>query len=1270
VSSTNNGKLFVVEGPSAGSDFELTQANTSLGREQGVDIVLVATSVSRRHAQVTRDNNQYYIEDLGSSNGTLVNGQRISSRQLLKNGDQIGLGQSVVLRFDAPPPDDATAIYDPGMAEAYPPTAVSDSPATTLEPPMAAAPPRPAPQPQAAPTFQPQLIITIGNGVPQTYDLNKPQLTVGRSPSSDIVLNSNIISRLHATLREIPGGYSLDINPQAGNAIFIHGRPLTQAYTLADGDELVIGQTDPTTRVTLRYRGLPAEDFATQVGGPSQDDSSTQIAAPVAPPVRPIPAPAGGDYAGVGTQIMSPGDFQMGASSGPPRFMVAIAGNPSQTYTLTKDRYSIGRSPENDIVIDSKIVSRTHARLERLSDGTYQMVPSPDAGNPVHLEGRPLSFSRRLKHNDKLRIGGQDPGLMVTMTFLAPSEAAAVSGPDEVVDFAEKTIITIGRDETNDVVVDSPVVSRYHAQVERVGQRYRVRDLRSANGTFVNDVQVEGEVWLKPDDSVRIGTYRFVMGQNQLAQFEESAGFGVEAVGLNKWVRKDLNILKNISLEFNPREFIVVVGQSGGGKSTLVDAIAGYRPATHGTVEVNGINVYKNFDAIRNEIGYVPQKDIIHMELTVFQALDYAAQLRMPPDTTKKERHKRIDEVLADLDLTHRKDVQISGLSGGQQKRVSIGVELLTKPGLFFLDEPTSGLDPGTETSFMHLMRRLADQGRTIILITHATKNVMLADKVAFLARGGYLTWFGPPDEALAFFDQYRSERDRRAKNIEFDEIYAILDDQSKGTPEEWGDRFQKTEAFQKYITQPLAQKGQALTADRQARPVQAKKSKRRQVSSLRQFLILSSRNVKILTRDRFSLALMLAAAPMVSLLDVILSLVLGRNPFDYSEGFMANVLITLFLLTVYGVMVGGLAQMREIVKEQDVYRRERLVNLKILPYIISKIWVAAILAAYQAAVYTFVHYFVFDMPGSWVEFGIIYVSLFLATMAGMMLGLFASALAPNANSAPLIVILLMLPQIVLGGALVPLPETISAPTSTRWAFQAFMAATGSGSDVAADACWQVEGDERARLLGSSIEAKQDFGCTCMGLGVLDPASCNFPGLGRFELEDVPPPPVEPVLIQPTPLRPEPTTPVLPPEPQRPADETDTVAIAEYLDALEAYQAQVGEIQDVFQADLAAYRAEAAVFQSETIAFQTAQADFLEAQARWEAENQAAIAKAVVPAEQVISQTERDFGWLYVDKNNESEYWGTIGTTWIAQSSIIGLLFVLILILQKRKDVI
>ncbi|MBL8103878.1 MAG: ABC transporter permease, partial [Anaerolineales bacterium] len=212
-----------------------------------------------------------------------------------------------------------------------------------------------------------------------------------------------------------------------------------------------------------------------------------------------------------------------------------------------------------------------------------------------------------------------------------------------------------------------------------------------------------------------------------------------------------------------------------------------------------------------------------------------------------------------------------------------------------------------------------------------------------------------------------------------------------------------------------------------------------RRVSAIRQFLILSARNIKILTRDRFALGLMLATAPLVSLLDVILSFVMGRNPFDFFEGDMTQVIITLFLLTIYGVMVGGISQMREIVKEQDVYKRERLVNLQIFPYVLSKIWVAALLAFYQAAAYTIVHYLAFKMPGGPLEFVQIYITMTLATLAGMMLGLFASALAPNASSAPLLVIMLMLPQIVLGGALIPVPGFVSAPTSTRWALEAMM---------------------------------------------------------------------------------------------------------------------------------------------------------------------------------------------------------------------------------------
>ena len=300
--------------------------------------------------------------------------------------------------------------------------------------------------------------------------------------------------------------------------------------------------------------------------------------------------------------------------SGPAQLEVTIAGGKPQLYALANTRYSVGRAAENDIVIPSQIVSRHHFQLVQTPQG-YRLEVLRDITNPVLQDGRAVTTPVILHHQNKLRIGGDDPGMMVTLRYLNPAEAVAAAPLS--VHFDQKDKVTLGRDASNDVSLDSPLVSRFHAQVERVGQRYRVIDLRSANGTFVNDKRVEGEVWLQPEDTIRIGPYRFVMGVDALVRHDDTRGLRVEITGLNKWVRKDLNLLKNISFVFQPREFVVVVGQSGGGKSTLVDAVAGYRPATHGQVLVNGIDVYKNFDAIRNEIGFVPQRDIIHMELTV-----------------------------------------------------------------------------------------------------------------------------------------------------------------------------------------------------------------------------------------------------------------------------------------------------------------------------------------------------------------------------------------------------------------------------------------------------------------------------------------------------------------------------------------------------------------------------------------------------------------------------------------------------------------------------
>ncbi len=872
--------LVIKEGPSAGQTYPLEEDEFIIGRAQSSRLHIDSPGISRQHARLTLEKDQYLIEDLGSSNGTFVNGERISEPRPLKNGDTISLGQTVQLEYRAIMPTvTATMIETDG-------TVIDDAPQQTVVPeqPEAAppGPPEPAPDPLMTMIGQevdlpqefipPQLTVAIAGQAPRTYTLSNTRVTIGRAEDNEIAVESRIVSR---------------------------------------------------------------------------------------------------------------------------QLTVAIAGQAPKTYTLSNTRVTIGRAEDNEIVIDSRIVSRQHAYLDRVQDG-YALTVIPEAGNPVLFDGRPLTASRTLQHGDILRIGSLDPGMMVTMTYVDPSHAVETQATP--IKFDEKIMILIGRDASNDVVLDSPRISRYHAQIERVGQRHRLTDLRSTNGTYVNDERVEEDVWLQTSDVIRIGSFRLVVGEDEIGQYDESHGLRVDALDLNKWVRKDLNILQDISLTFKPREFIAVVGQSGGGKSTLIDAIAGYRPATDGVVLVNGTNIYSNFDVVQNEIGYVPQRDIIHFELSVYEALNYAARLRMPGDTSKDERHQRIMQVLEDLDLTERKDLPINRLSGGQIKRVSIGVELLTKPGLFFLDEPTSGLDPGTETSFMHLMRRLADQGRTIILVTHATKNVMLADKVVFLARGGYVAWFGPPEEALAYFDQYRSEREQRAHSMEFDQIYAILDDPSKGKAEEWSERYMGHPAYQQYIVEPLqpARTASVKSAEKKQRGKIAKSTSRPRVSGFRQFSILSARNFKILSRDRTSLILMLLVPVLVASLDFFLAMAMGRELYDYFIGDAATASVTIFLLAINGLLVGGFSQMREFVKEADVYKRERLVNLKIFPYVASKAWVALILSFYGAVVLTSIRFLAFDVPGGTLIIGLYYVSIVLAILAGSMSGLMASAISKS----------------------------------------------------------------------------------------------------------------------------------------------------------------------------------------------------------------------------------------------------------------------------------
>jgi len=380
------------------------------------------------------------------------------------------------------------------------------------------------------------------------------------------------------------------------------------------------------------------------------------------------------------------------------------------------------------------------------------------------------------------------------------------------------------------------------------------------------------------------------------------------------------------------------------------------------------------------------------------------------------------------------------------------------------------------------------------------------------------------------------------------------------------------------------------------------------------------------------------------------LSFILGHDLFSYADGNMKDVSVTLFLPAIFAIMVGALSTMREFVKEAEIYRRERLVNLKVLPYVTSKYWVAILLALYQAAAYTIIHYLAFKMPGGSLEFLLFYITLVLASLAGMSLGFLASAIAPNANSAPLIVILLIIPQVVLGGTLISVPNAASSPTSTRWAYEALMSVSGAGSDLASDVCWDLPEEVRDDL---SLDDKAARGCHCMGLAALDSQSCNFPGIGAYYV---------PALDQPEPVEPQdigdpPAEPVMPIAPQQPANPADQVAMAKFFEDLQVYQDEVQRIQDDYKVQMDDYQNRADIYKELVTAYQ-------EDLAQWEIDRNTAVSKA----EAVMKRFKEEYGFAFVDKSDDQAYWSKVLTAWAVQIGIIVILFLLILFAVYRKD--
>ncbi|WP_193200309.1 ABC transporter ATP-binding protein/permease [Nostoc sp. MG11] len=656
----------------------------------------------------------------------------------------------------------------------------------------------------------------------------------------------------------------------------------------------------------------------------------------------------------------------------------------------------------------------------------------------------------------------------------------------------------IGSDTDNDLVINDLSVDSFHARIICQQDQYLLVDLGSSSGTRIGNIQIQpSKPQLLVDESlVQIGVVilevRFTQIHNSrtlifapAAKTELLTGtpplhstqqsLRLDAVQLHKSTSPlfGTTLLSDISLSILPKEFVVIAGVSGGGKSTLMDALNGQRHATSGKVLINGVNLYRHFNTFKKSIGYVPQDDIVHSELTVAEALNYVAQLRLP-NATLQQRQQRLQEVLEQLQLTQRKHVPIQRLSGGQRKRVSIGVELITKPGLFFLDEATSGLDPGTELQIMNLLRQLANDGSTIILITHATKNVAIADLVVFLAKGGRLAYFGHPKLAFDYF-----------KVLDFDAIYDKVERQL--SPQQWQERFKVSAFYAKYITNR-----HSTIPNVKIPPVPVKPS------FWQQWGVLCERNLAILLKNRMSLALMLAGAPILG----SLNFALWKSDLFSTETGNANQAITmLFVAVIMAVMAGSLATMPEIAKETAIYRRERSAGLGVLPYLASKLQLAFLLALYQSAVLSICTAAAVSIPVDKGTFALMYITLFLASFGSMVLGLLASAIAPSQSVAPLLTILVLVPQVIFGGGILPASEfkdagkLINYVMLTKYPFESLVSLSAFGADVALDPCWTKTQRQR-----KALNERETTVCDCYGKNVFQ--QCKFPGLLKVQRDD------------------------------------------------------------------------------------------------------------------------------------------------------------------------
>jgi ABC-type multidrug transport system ATPase subunit len=581
--------------------------------------------------------------------------------------------------------------------------------------------------------------------------------------------------------------------------------------------------------------------------------------------------------------------------------------------------------------------------------------------------------------------------------------------------------LTIGRANDNDIVIQDVLASRHHAFLVDTPIGTEIRDAQSINGTFVNGVRV-GSAVLSEGDVVTIGNVDLVYSDGTLIRRTEAAtragGLEVNQVHF-KIDGKEL--LNNISLTCRPGMLTAIIGGSGAGKTTLSRLIAGYTRPSAGSVTFEGHDIHAEYATMRSRIGMVPQDDVVHRQLTVNQALGYAAELRLPPDTSKQERAQVVAQVLEELDLTKHADTRVDKLSGGQRKRASVALELLTQPSLLILDEPTSGLDPALDRQVMLMLRQLADAGRTVLVVTHSVSYLDVCDQILLMAPGGKTAFNGPPSQIEAAMG---------TRN--WADIFAKVG----ADPDEANRRFMEREHRQR---EPAARVSAGAPADL---------GEAVHTDVMRQLSTIARRQVRLVISDRLY-TVFLALLPFLT--GAIALTVKGPHPglgpADPLGAAPTQPQYIMVLLNFGAVFMGTALTIRDLIGERPIFRREQAVGLSTTAYLLAKLAVFFVFATMQAAIATLIVRLGKGAPTAHPPFFdnstfSLFVTVAGTCVASAALGLLLSSVAQSNEQIMQLLAVSIISQLVLAGGMIPVTgraglNQMSWLTPARWGYAA-----------------------------------------------------------------------------------------------------------------------------------------------------------------------------------------------------------------------------------------